>query len=63
MKGYVVSPEFTIDDIHKIREMRYAETKKMTQTERIHYYNHLGEDVANELKRRKLQREKDNGGC
>lgn len=42
-KGYTVkiSPNFTIDDIHKIREARAKVTMKMTQDERIAYYNSL----------------------
>ena len=42
-----ISPEFTIEDIHKIREYDYEMTKNMTFEERKKYY----EDGANEFKR------------
>jgi len=33
-----ISPEFTIDDIHKIREWNYEKLKDATQEERVEYY-------------------------
>jgi hypothetical protein len=34
-----ISPKFSIDDIHKIREWNYKRLKKATIKERIEYYN------------------------
>ena len=34
-----ISPEFTIDDIHKIREWHYEMLKNATLEERIEFYN------------------------
>ena len=33
-----ISPNFTIEDIHKIREYNYRKTKDMTPEERDAYY-------------------------
>ena len=33
-----ISPNFTVEDIHKIREYNYEMTKDMTQEERWAYY-------------------------
>ena len=34
-----ISPDFTIEDIHKIREHNYEVTKYMTMEEKLLYYN------------------------
>lgn len=34
-----ISPDFTIDDIHQIREESYELTKNMTIEEKLKYYN------------------------
>lgn len=34
----ILSPDFTIEDIHKIREYNYETTKNMTKEERRAYY-------------------------
>ena len=39
MKELIISPNFTIDDIHKIREYTYEVTKNMTTKERAEYYH------------------------
>jgi len=33
-----ISPDFTIDDIHKIREYNYERLKDATHEERMEYY-------------------------
>lgn len=33
-----ISPDFTVEDIHKIREYNYEMTKGMTKEERSQYY-------------------------
>ena len=35
----ILSPNFTIEDIHKIREYNYEMTKNMTRQEKMDYYN------------------------
>ena len=35
----VISPDFTIEDIQKIREYHYELTRDMTTQERINFYN------------------------
>lgn len=42
----IISKEFTIDDIHKIREYNYEITKDMTIEERINYINKRGKEAA-----------------
>ena len=44
-----ISPDFTIDDIHKIREHNYETTKHMTIKERRRYYDSKAEKVREEL--------------
>ena len=39
METLVISPKFTIEDIHKVRENNYNITKDMTPQERRDYYN------------------------
>ena len=39
MEKPVLSPDFTIRDIYKIREYHYELTKDMTTQERIKFYN------------------------
>ena len=49
MKPLDISPDFTIEDIHKIREHNYEMTKNMTRQEKIDYYNQRGEKVHREI--------------
>ncbi len=34
-----ISPDFTVEDIHKIRERNYEKTKYMSIQEKLVYYN------------------------
>lgn len=53
----VLSPNFTIEDIHKLREYNYYQTKDMTpQEERMDYYNSRGLEVHRKIQERKLQK-------
>lgn len=52
----VISPDFTIEDIHKIREYRYEITKDMTTQERINFYNEGGRAFIREMEERRLQK-------
>ena len=56
MNRPVLSPDFTIEDIHKLRESNYYQTKDMSRQERIDYYNTRGIEVHNEIQARKLQK-------
>lgn len=53
MEKPVLSPNFTIEDIHKLREYNYEMTKDMTDKERMDYYNSRGWEVQRKLERMK----------
>ena len=46
-----ISPDFTIDDIHKVREYNYEATKNMTDKEKRTYYDLKADKVRQELAR------------
>lgn len=57
MKAPEISPNFTIEDIHKIREHNYQMTLNMTRQEQMDYYNEgvkkvqcILQDMKNERK-------------
>jgi hypothetical protein len=54
METLVISPDFTIDDIHKVRENNYNITKDMSPQERRDYYNKRGMEVHRQIQERKL---------
>ena len=54
----VISPDFTIEDIHKIREYNYEVTKNMTIEEKIAYYNSARIDVEGKIQRRRALKRK-----
>lgn len=56
MEKPVLSPDFTIDDIHKLREYNYYLTKDMPPQERIDYYNKKGRAFQQEIEESKLQK-------
>lgn len=56
MEKPVLSPDFTIDDIHKLREYNYYVTKDMTPQERMNYYNEKGRAFQREIEESKLQK-------
>lgn len=56
MKKPVLSPNFTIEDIHKLREYNYYLTKDMEPQERRDYYNERGMEVHRQIQERKLQK-------
>ncbi|MBP3570082.1 MAG: hypothetical protein J6K04_13080 [Lachnospiraceae bacterium] len=53
MEKPVISPDFTIEDIHKIREYNYFLTQNMTKEEKIAHYNESGLEVEKEIARRR----------
>lgn len=56
MEKPILSPDFTIEDIHKLREYNYYVTKDMTPQERIDYYNQKGRAFLKEIEESKLQK-------
>lgn len=56
MEKPVLSPDFTIDDIHKLREYNYYITKDMTLQERMDYYNKKGRAFQQEIEESKQQK-------
>jgi hypothetical protein len=46
-----ISPAFTIEDIHKIRERNYEVTKDMTTEEKLRYYNTPRTDAEQQIER------------
>ena len=55
MKTLEISPDFTIEDIHKIREKNYEINKDMTEQERRDYYNNRGMEVHHKIQEMKKQ--------
>ena len=55
MEKPILSSDFTIEDIHKIREYNYYLTKDMTIREKSDYYNSQGLEVHQIIQERKLQ--------
>lgn len=53
-----ISPDFTIEDIHKIREYNYETTKHMTVEEKLHYYNTPRTDAEEQIERLRDKRNK-----
>lgn len=56
MDTLLISPNFTIEDIHKLREYNYFVTKDMTSQERIDYYNQKGRAFLKEIEESRLQK-------
>ena len=53
MEALVIRPDFTIEDIHQIREQNYERTKDMTVAEKVAYYNNSGKEAEREIERRR----------
>jgi hypothetical protein len=45
MNKPIISPMFTIDDIHKIREFNYEMSKNLSEKDRLNYYNEKGKNA------------------
>ena len=58
MEALFISPDFTIEDIHKIREQNYERTKNMTVAEKVEYYNNSGKEAEREIERRRALKQK-----
>lgn len=55
----VLSPDFTIDDIHKLREYNYHVTKNMTVHEQMEYYNAKGNAFQKEIEEERMRRKQE----
>ena len=42
MEKPILSDDFTIEDIHKLREYNYEMTKELQRREKMDYYNNKG---------------------
>ena len=49
-----ISSDFTVDDIHKIREYNYEITKNMTVSERRNYYKTFAEKAKKRIAELKM---------
>ena len=56
MNTLIISPKFTIEDIHKVRENNYNATKEMTAQEKRDYYNVRGMEIHEIIQAQKAQR-------
>ena len=56
MNTLVISPKFTIEAIHKVRENNYNKTKDMTAQEKRDYYNVRGMEIHKLIQAQKAQR-------
>lgn len=56
MATLIISPKFTIEDIHKVRENNYNKTKNMTAQEKRDYYNVRGMEIHKMIQAQKAQR-------
>lgn len=51
----ILSPDFTIEDIHKLREYNYYVTKDMTIHEKMEYYNAGGRAFQKEIEEERMR--------
>jgi len=56
MEKPVISPDFTIEDIHKIREYHYELTKNMTFEERAAFYNEGAKEFLEQVEKRRQEK-------
>ena len=54
-----ISPNFTVEDIHKIRERNHEVTKHMTTEEKLLYYNTQRTDAKEQIERIRARHCKD----
>ncbi len=54
-----ISPDFTVEDIHKIRERNYEVTKNMTMEEKLLYYNTPRTDAEEQIERLRARHNKE----
>lgn len=51
-----ISPDFTVEDIHRICEQNYKKTKNMTVEKKLLYYNTPRTDAEEQIERIRAQR-------
>ena len=51
----ILSPNFTIEDIHKLREYNYYVTRNMTVHEQMEYYNAVGRAFQKEIEEERMR--------
>lgn len=56
MERLIISENFTIEDIHKIREYNYNLTKDMKPQEKRDYYNRRGMEVHKQIQAMQLNK-------
>ena len=57
MKKIKISSDFTVDDIHKIRENNFYHTKNMSMQEKTDFYNVRGQKVQEEIEKLKQKKQ------
>lgn len=57
----VLSPDFTIEDIHKLREYNFEQTKALSVTERADYYNEKGRKIHELIQEKRVATSKTAG--
>lgn len=55
MEKPILSADFTIEDIHKLREYNYEKTKELSRKEKMDYYNNKGKEFLKKLEEQKMQ--------
>ena len=55
MEKPILSADFTIEDIHKLREYNYEKTKELSWKEKMDYYNNKGKEFLKKLEEQKMQ--------
>ena len=58
MEAFVISPDFSIEDFHMIRDQNYVRTKDMTVADKVEYYNNSGKEAEREIERRRALKRK-----
>lgn len=58
-----ISPDFTVEDIRKIRERNYEATKHMTTEEKLLYYNIPRTDAEEQIERLRARQNQADGAC
>ena len=53
-----ITPDFTVEDIHKVREYHYELTKDMTVAERRAFYKKGADEAEKRIHELKKQRER-----
>ena len=53
MEKPILSDDFTIEDIHKLREYNYEMTKELSTREKMDYYNNKGNEFLKKLEDKK----------